>query len=283
MKLFGLLLIVILAGACLQSPSGNFDSASQFAKDTAAIKSYLKTNNIKATGLNHGVWYIIDSAGVGVRPAFQATMKISYKMRLMSDGSIVDQTSAPVSLILGSLISGIRSSMPYFQNGSKGRIFIPSYYAYQNVSSGSVPANSNLIFEFKLYDVIDNALKADTTTIKDYLASQTITALKDFSGMRYTIDTVGTGLTPQPTDSVTISYSLKTLSNGVVIGSESNQKYLIADLMLCLQIAMPKASEGGVMSLYVPSSLEYLPYTTEDTPRYSNLLFNVKLIKVSRN
>ncbi|GHN01462.1 hypothetical protein WSM22_29510 [Cytophagales bacterium WSM2-2] len=264
----------------MQSPP-SFDLAAQYVKDTAAINSYIKSNAITtAKKLDHGVWYVIDSVGVGVRPAFSAAMRMTYKMKLLSDGSTIDQTSTPVTLGLANLIRGIRSSMPYFQNGCKGRIFIPSYFAYQNMANGPIPANANLIFEFKLIDVLDQALQADTVTIRNYLTTNAIKARKDASGMSYTIDNAGTGLTPTPDDSVSISYTSKFLSSGTVLDQQVNKKYRIADLVLCWQIALPIVSEGTKMTLYVPSSLEYIPFTTDDYPAYSNLIFNIELLKV---
>ena len=65
-----------------------------------------------------------------------------------------------------------------------------------NNANGVIPANSNLIFEFELVNVLDYQLKLDTMDIDKYLTKNSITAMKDASGLRYTIDVAGIGAKP---------------------------------------------------------------------------------------
>lgn len=43
-----------------------------------------------------------------------------------------------------------------YENGGEGVLFIPSGLAYRNFGSGRIPANSNLLFYIKLYDIIED-------------------------------------------------------------------------------------------------------------------------------
>src|SRR5882762_4532498 len=117
----------ILLSSCLNN-SGTNQNTSQFTKDTIAISSYLEQNNIWATKLALGVWFIVDSATEGIRPTFTDSIKLKYTTRLMVDNSILSQIITPKHLVLDSLLAGIQIGLPQFQAGSKGRIFIPSFY-----------------------------------------------------------------------------------------------------------------------------------------------------------
>ena len=43
-----------------------------------------------------------------------------------------------------------------YLNGGKGYLFIPSGLAYRNSDRGNIPANSSLIFEIDLYDIVEH-------------------------------------------------------------------------------------------------------------------------------
>ncbi|MBI1770590.1 MAG: FKBP-type peptidyl-prolyl cis-trans isomerase [Bacteroidetes bacterium] len=276
-----ILLLAFIVGACSLSTPPSFDFTGQYVNDTTAIRSYLNKNGIAATKLSQGIWFIIDSAAAGIRPTFSDSMLVSYKMKLMANESTVDQAGTPVNFILPQLIFGLRIAMPYFQKGSKGRIFIPSYYGYQNVPYGNVPANSNLIFDFKLTNVKDSRLKTDTVTVNKYLKDHSINAQTDVSGLRYTIDSLGSGPMPKLTDLITVTYVTKDMSTGKVVDqSTSPTRFRLSDVVLCWQVALPLVPEGSKLSLYVPSSLSMVPGTANTDPSFSNLIYTIQLKEV---
>ncbi len=288
MKKFFLLLSVcalmmLWLESCNNTPT-SFDQVAQYKKDLATIDQYLKSNSIQATELSQGVWFINDSYSNGFRPTYRDSIKVNYKLRLLHDNTIVDQSTSPVYFTLNSLISGVQIAMPQFAKGSSGRIFIPSFYGYGNTATGKVPANSNLIFEFDLIDVIDKQLLKDTTAISFYLSDNLgIKAKIDPSGLRFTIDTVGIGAHPALTDSIQIKYTANFLLGGKLLEQATVPvKFLLSDLLLGWQIGLPIISEGGTITLYTPSSLAYGPTGSQNgvIKANTNLIFKIHLLKV---
>jgi FKBP-type peptidyl-prolyl cis-trans isomerase FkpA len=279
--LFLLSIVIGLAACSLPSPS-SIGTVQQFQKDTAAIRKYIQQNNILATELPSGVWFIVDSASIGIRPTFNDVVTVSSKTRLMTDNSLVDQSSA-FSEALSNKLSGIQIALPQFPSGSKGRIFIPSYYGYQDRVNGSIPANSNLIIEFKLKEVSDPQISLDTASIGSYLRSQSISFNTDpqGSGLIYKVDTVGTGAVPLLIDSVVVKYKSTLFSTGSVVDQKTAPvKFALSTLILGWQIGLPLIPEGGTITLYIPSSLAYGPTSNSGIPAKSILVCTVQLKKV---
>ena len=279
--IFIFLLALGLFAACTSSSIDN--SLGQLTKDTTTISSYLKTNNIVATKLSPGVWFIIDSLATGQRSNFSDTAFLIYKMKLIPDGTVVDQSNTPVSFPLASLVQGLKIGLPEFPKGSKGRIFIPSSYGYGGAAYQSIPANSNLIFDFKLTQVIDKQFEKDTALVNSFLNSNDLASASfdaGGSGLRYVIDTIGTGKTPNLTDSVLISYKEKIIPSQQLIDQTTYPiRVLLSDLFLGLQIGLPHIKEGGTITLYIPSNLAF-GYFPVSGVQYANLIYQVKLIKV---
>jgi FKBP-type peptidyl-prolyl cis-trans isomerase FkpA len=275
--------VASLFASCLSSPPGN-DQTAQFQQDTTAIRSYLVQNAIPAIKLSRGIWFVVDSASSGIRPVFADSMVVTYQMKLLSNNSVIDQSTTPTTLVLSNLLYGIQIAMPQFQKGNRGRIFIPSFYGYQNSQTNGVPPNSVLIFQFKLLDVKDQQLRKDTTTIGAYLASQGIKPTIDPSGLRYTVDTLHVGPSPILSDSVQIKYTTKELGAGAVI-EQSTAKFLLTDLVVALQAGLPKIQQGSWVTFYAPSGLVYGPIGNSQIAVGGkvNMVFNVQLMKVIRH
>jgi FKBP-type peptidyl-prolyl cis-trans isomerase FkpA len=134
-----------------------FDSLGQFQKDTAAIKSFLKANNITEGTMDpeYGIYYHIINTGTGnvsYKPATKVT--VNYTGRLLN-GSVFDSTNGtPGQLVLGNTIAGWYYAIPKVQKGGKMRVIIPSFYGYGNAGNSRIPANSVLDFDVEVVDVI---------------------------------------------------------------------------------------------------------------------------------
>jgi len=284
-------LILVVVGVIVQLSScsphvDGINVVDQYKKDTTAIRDYVAQNGIPATKLAQGVWFVFDKMGDGGRATFTDTATLVYKLKLLPSGTVVEDNSATQgNFNLSYLPSGVQIALPLFPSGSKGRIFFPSYYGYQNQVNGNIPANSNLIFEFSLLGVSDYHLRKDTVLINDYINSHDISAFFDPSGLRYTIDSLGTSQQiPQVTDSVTVKYTVKLFDGSVLQQQTTPVKFLLSDLILAWKIALPIVPEGSVITFYAPSSYAYgaNPSSSAILPN-TNLIFNVKLVKVNRH
>ena len=141
-----LLLIIILSISCKKTPTVN-----QAAVDEGIIKQYISDHQLNATATGSGLYYVIKTVGTGANPAANSTVNVIYKGYFTS-GSTFDQSSASgLSISLSSVIQGWQEGIPYFKKGGgKGILLIPSTLGYGAQASGSVPANSVLIFDITL-------------------------------------------------------------------------------------------------------------------------------------
>ena len=147
-SIFILLTFVLLIGC----KKDTVTYQEQLDMDIAIIENYLSQDSITATKDPSGLFYVIDEEGTGTEfPKFNSTVVLSYSGKLL-DGTIFDSASTvnPLSSNLQSLIRGWQIGVPKFKKGGKGTLYIPSGLGYGTRATGSIPANSVLIFDIEL-------------------------------------------------------------------------------------------------------------------------------------
>lgn len=143
--LFLAILTIIVAASC------NKDDQSEI--DDSKIKDYLAAHDIDAIKDNSGLYYIITKEGNGVSPTLNSTVEVNYKGYL-TNGTVFDETvNTSVEFALYRLITGWQIGIPLLSEGGKGTFFTPSDLGYGARATGSIPANSVLIFEIELVNV----------------------------------------------------------------------------------------------------------------------------------
>jgi len=299
MKVFSLSIIVVFVAMMFSSciePNTDIGIAfqEQLKKDTAAIGSYLRANNINALVDVSGVRFVIDSLPVGFPPKNSSTVKFKYVGRFLS-GNVFDQgtTTGTVS----SFIDGFQISLSLLPEGGKARFFIPSGYAYGSSGTGTIPPNSVLMFEVQLLDVVTTEtekqrLGSDTVAIDNYLAENSINAIKDKTGVRFVITQQGTGGVPTLYSRVSINYTGKLLSNGTIFFTGSSQPSAefdsrVINYLYGFQAVLPKLAVGTKATVYIPSGLGFGDQTITSgsisVPANSNLIYDIELMGVSND
>lgn len=142
-------LILFLLLAIVSFSSCTKETVDQPAVDKALIENYLKDNNLQAQSLASGLYYIIQQPGTGILPLPTSTVTVTYKGSLLS-GTVFDQGSFYTSR-LNNLIVGWQQGIPLIAAGGKIKLIIPSALAYGDRATGSIPANSVLIFDITLH------------------------------------------------------------------------------------------------------------------------------------
>ncbi len=130
------------------------DDVDQSLVDDEIIQEYLEKNNIEATKDSTGIYYIITAEGFGVHPTVYSTIEVNYKGYLTNDTIFDDTEGVPVTFNLSTLIKGWQIGIPMLKEGGKGTFFIPSKLGYGGRETYNIPANSVLIFEIHLLDVL---------------------------------------------------------------------------------------------------------------------------------
>lgn len=124
----------------------------QQAKDVAEIDNYLEENQIDAQVHESGIRYMVKIKGGGQSPKASDIVKVKYKGYFFS-GQTFDANNTGISFRLSQLIDAWKLMIPEMQEGGKITIYAPSRYCYGKTGSGSIPPNSNLIFDIELLAV----------------------------------------------------------------------------------------------------------------------------------
>ena len=144
--IFLFLPVVFLFSAC----------GDQSEKDQEIILNYLEENNLTAERTEEGVYYIIDNPGTGENPTVNDDVKVHYEGYFL-DGTVFDSSIArgtPAEFPLRGVIQGWQIGIPLFKEGGKGTLLIPSWLAYGSSARSGIPANSVLIFDVELIEIL---------------------------------------------------------------------------------------------------------------------------------
>lgn len=124
------------------------------AANLKAGEEYLQQNKMRAgvTETESGLQYEILQEGNGARPSATSTVTCHYHGTLI-DGTVFDSSvnrGTPASFPLNRVISGWTEALQRMPVGSKWRLVLPPHLAYGDRQTGSITANSTLIFEVEL-------------------------------------------------------------------------------------------------------------------------------------
>ncbi len=147
-KLYAIILLLVAFSSCKK------EEVDYTQIDEDIIKQYITDNNLTATATGTGLYYVVDTPGNGAQPSSQSTVTVAYKGYL-SNGSVFDESaSSGISFSLTSVIQGWQEGIPYFKEGGSGILLIPSALGYGSQATSGIPANSVLIFEVELIDIL---------------------------------------------------------------------------------------------------------------------------------
>ncbi|QSX30656.1 FKBP-type peptidyl-prolyl cis-trans isomerase [Shewanella cyperi] len=127
------------------------------AKNLEESKKFLETNKAKegVTTTESGLQYEVLTAGTGDKPAAEDTVEVHYVGTLI-DGTEFDSSykrGETAKFPLNRVIAGWTEGVQLMPVGSKYRFVIPSELAYGERDTGTIPANSTLIFEVELISI----------------------------------------------------------------------------------------------------------------------------------
>ena len=151
--------LLFLLGVILVSITGCKKDNVQDGIDHQLIVDYLQKNNLTASAKHtgSGLYYIITTPGDSTRALSTSTVYIHYVGTLL-DGTQFDSSNEyseqPIQMVLSSSIKGFAEGLRLYGKGGKGKLFIPSSLGYGSTASGSIPANSVLVFDIELVKFI---------------------------------------------------------------------------------------------------------------------------------
>jgi FKBP-type peptidyl-prolyl cis-trans isomerase FkpA len=98
-----------------------------------------------------GLGYAMLSPGTGPKPGANDFVLVNYIGYLAANGQAFDQNmTSPFNL--NGVIPGFSEGIQMMERGSTYRFCIPSAMGYADKPTGSIPANSDLVFQVELLD-----------------------------------------------------------------------------------------------------------------------------------
>ena len=140
------------------------------AENLAAGTAFLEANKAKqgVKVLPSGLQYKVLTKGTGNTPTANDKVKTHYRGTLI-DGTEFDSSfkrGKPAEFGVKGVIKGWTEALQLMKEGSKWELYIPANLAYGQRSRPSIPANSTLVFEIELLEIVKpaEAPKADMPT-----------------------------------------------------------------------------------------------------------------------
>jgi len=151
-RIFLFLLVSLLSLHCKKDED---ESQSQTEIDNEIILKYIADNELDAMHIGSGLYYVDEETGTGENPDPSSTVRVSYK-GYFTDGQVFDQSSGEAGITFGlnQVIQGWTMGIPFFKEGGRGKLLIPSGLAYGSSPRSGIPANSVLIFDIHLIEVL---------------------------------------------------------------------------------------------------------------------------------
>lgn len=123
----------------------------QLAIDIDKIEDYLSDSSLTAISTESGLHYIIEEQGTGNFPTLDSIVEISYRGRFLNGEEFENNSLSGFEL--DQFILGWREGIPFFREGGKGMLFVPSCLAYGVYDYLNIPGNSVLVFNIELLSV----------------------------------------------------------------------------------------------------------------------------------
>ena len=145
--------LIVLVFAVLTACSKSDGVVDYKEKNNEDIIAYIDENNLDAQKSDSGLYYVIDELGSGKQPAATSNVTVAYKGYFL-DGKTFDKSNANgISFGLQQVIKGWTEGIPYFKEGGKGKLLIPSHLGYGSNGRPGIPGGAVLIFDIHLITV----------------------------------------------------------------------------------------------------------------------------------
>jgi FKBP-type peptidyl-prolyl cis-trans isomerase len=226
-----------------------------------------------------GIQYRITEPGKGEPVRGNDIVWVHYIL-MLEDSTIVDNSierGEPVYFKMGAgqVISGWEKGISLLREGDKATIIVPPSLAYGDREVGDIPANSTLIFDVEILEVIPAP--------KPFELDRNTEIITTTSGLQFAIISAGKGTMLIPGMKVKIHYTGFFEDMTVFDSSHDRTEPLEFTLGKGMVIrgweeGISKLRVGDKARLWVPYQLAYGQTGRGPIPPASNLIFDVEVI-----
>ncbi|MFN2424308.1 MAG: FKBP-type peptidyl-prolyl cis-trans isomerase [Cryomorphaceae bacterium] len=130
------------------------DGENQSEIDEEIILKYIADNDLDAEHIGDGLYFVDEIPGNGPNPSPSNSVRVAYR-GYFTDGQVFDESDSDgIVFGLNQVIRGWTLGIPYFKQGGRGKLLIPSALAYGSTPRAGIPANSVLIFDIHLINIL---------------------------------------------------------------------------------------------------------------------------------
>ncbi|MBL7813474.1 MAG: FKBP-type peptidyl-prolyl cis-trans isomerase [Saprospiraceae bacterium] len=287
-----------------------------FASDSLSIEGFLSTKKIKAEKMLDGIFYTLNTEGVGEVPRQGDFVKIRYVGKTLA-GNVFDQSPVEEPYVFqlgnGQVIEGWNKAIQRLKMGTKVTLYVPAHLAYGSIGIGNIiPPNSPLIYEIELMEVLtkpqyeahlrkledkyrkmfDNRLSQqfdmDKKHINDYALLHRLRVNRTPSGLSYIVTKAGKGNLPTTGNKVTFHYNGMFLSDQIFDETKDKLPKTVTlgdeKLLAGLEEGLKFFNEGAEGYILIPSKLAYGATPVEEgkvvIAPHSVLIYQVQVVSV---
>jgi FKBP-type peptidyl-prolyl cis-trans isomerase len=279
-----------------------FDIEVFGAPPVVTVESYVKAQAPKkfqtdANGLMHSV----ETAGTGAKAQKGDKVTFHFVGKFL-DGRMLGDSRAqnhPLTITVGENQmlpgGGFDIAMLKLGTGGKGSFIIPAALALGDKEINGIPANSTLIFDFEVLEILDakaaaakkaSMAAAEQTQIAAFAKANNLTIKTLPSGLNYYMEKEGTGTQAQAEKTVSVHYTGKLL-DGKKFDSSIDRGQPIdfplgkGNVIKGWDEGIALFKVGGKGKLLIPSYLAYGEASPSgDIPPNSILIFDIELMDV---
>ncbi len=229
-----------------------------------------------------GVKYYVKESGDGKRVEDGSLVRVKYR-GYFEDGEEFDRSDGEHFEFLvgeGMVIKGWDLVFRYLREGDKATLWIPFELAYGEYGRGSIPPNTNIMFDIEILEV-KKPIQPEpfNTTNKDTIETK--------SGLKYIIVEKGNNIEPEQGDIVKIHYTGYCV-NGDVFDSSVKRgqplKFVVGSQQVItgLDKAIRYMEKGSKARIIIPPNLSNKSKKIKEIPPSSYLIFDVELIDITK-
>lgn len=230
-----------------------------------------------------GFSYQITKKGTGIKPAINDVVKVHYKL-FLEDSTLVDSSydreePATFKLGAGQVIKGWDIALSEFAVGDEVVLVLTPELGYGDRTAGQIPANSVLIFELEIVDVIPAP--------KPFVVSDNAAITETDSGLKITVVENGRG--PRLTKGMRLVVHYTGYFEDMSVFDSSIEREEAIELILGRSMVikgweegLTKLRQGDKARLWVPYELAYGEQGRGPIPPRTDLIFDIEILEAEQ-